>query len=169
MSKKSRSEAQRVVSAIKGNKAEYYVADVDLEDEADEVYETAKIARKTLGKHQCNFMLISAGVKNLTVCVDWKISPPVDSNSDENITPVIQNNLNPVENNRDERNLVNGCDWLNASLKNIVSLHSNDTKISIEIDTPFKLKDIVRANAFAFLKENNFLEEESEEEEFFLE
>lgn len=153
MSKKARSEAQRVVVAIKGNKAEYYVADVDLEDDSNDVYETANLVRKTLGKHKCNFMLISAGVKNLTVCVDWNRAPPTDSSE----LPVLA------------QGEVNACDWLNASIENIVSLHSNDTKISIEIDTPFKLKDTVRANAFAFLKKNALLEEESEEEEFFLE
>lgn len=157
MSKKARSESQKVFAAIKGNKAEYYVADVDLEDDSNEVYETANLVRKTLGKHKCNFMLISAGVKNLTVCVDWNRAPPTDSSEF------------PSQNTQTLESGVNACDWLNASIENIVSLHSNDTKISIEIDTPFKLKDTVRANAFAFLKKNALLEEESEEEEFFLE
>ena len=60
--------------------------------------------------------------------------------------------------------------WLLESLTGIsttVSDDSTDTLATsiIKIDTPFKLKDTVRSNAFAYLRKMKLLEEESEEEE----
>jgi len=139
MSKKSRSEANRVAMAIKANKSEYYISDVDLEDNYNDVLAAGKSVRKILGKVDANFLLISAGTKNLNICVDAKdISE----------------------------------DWLKASISNIntdkeLTVEDGVASISIEIECPFKLKDVVRASAFAFLRKQNLLEEESEEEEYF--
>lgn len=142
MSKKARSEGNRVATLIKANKAEYYVADVNLEDDSNDVYSAAISVRKTLGKFPSNFILISAGVKNLTVVVD--LSPT------SKITPK---------------------EWLEASLYSITETFTFDNEISgkvvVEMETPFKFKDIVRSNAFAYLRKMNLLEEEESEEEYF--
>ena len=139
MSKKSRSEGNRVAMAIKANKSDYYISDVDLEDNYEDMLSAGKNVRKTLGKVETAFMLISAGVKNLNIYVDTK-----------NISK----------------------DWLEACLKDFtekrdILVEEDVASISIEIDCPFKLKDVVRASAFAYLRKNNLLEEESEEEEYF--
>ena len=141
MSKKARSEGNRVAMAIKANKANYYIADVDLEDDGEDVVAAAQSVRKTLGKLQSGFMLISAGVKNLIVVVDL-----LDSTN------------------------LNAQDWISDSLENITSYTKTDnplfSKIVLEMDTPFKLKDIVRSNAFSTLRSRSLLEEESEEENY---
>ena len=139
MSKKSRSEGNRVAMAIKANKSEYYISDVDLEDNYNDILSAGKSVRKTLGKIDANFLLISAGTKNLNIYVDAK------DISEE---------------------------WLKASISDIVldkevKKEDNIFSVSIEIETPFKLKDVVRGSAFAFLRKKGLLEEESEEEEYF--
>lgn len=142
MSKKARSEGNRVAQLIKANKAEYYVADVDLEDSLEEVLGASESVRKMLGKFSSNYILISAGVKNLIVVV----------------------------------NMINGeifseNEWLSNSLTNIsvenTNNNNNNNQIVVEIDTPFKYKDVVRSNAFAFLRQKNLLQEEESEEEYF--
>ena len=145
MSKNARSEGNRVATAIKSNKSPFYIADVCLEDDGQDVIAAAESVRKTLGKLQSGFMLISAGVKNLIVVVDIPAEKVAD---------------------------IQAKSWLLASLTGIsttISDDSTDQKATaiIEIDTPFKLKDIVRSAAFAHLRKYNQLEEESEEEEFF--
>jgi hypothetical protein len=145
MSKAARSEGNRVAMAIKSNKSPFYTADVDLKDDGADVLAAAEAVRKTLGKVQSGFMLISADIKNLIVVVDI-----------------------PAEKVKD----VSAKEWLLASLTGIstvISEGSTDEKASavIEIDTPFKLKDIVRSAAFSYLRKCGQLEEESEEEEFF--
>ena len=124
MSKKARSEGARVASLIKGNKAQWYVSDVDLEDDYEALSECMEAVKKTLGRFESNYLLITAGVKYLIVSAF-------------------------------------NLDWLSASISNI----SGDTMkennlVRIEIDTPFKLKDIVRANAFKFLREKGAVEED---------
>ena len=145
MSKKAGSEGNRVATAIKSNKSPFYTADVDLEDDPADVDKAAESVRRTLGKLPAGFMLISAGVKNLIVVVNI-----------------------PAE----KVATISAKTWLIASLEGIsttISDESTDTlaKAVIEIDTPFKLKDIVRSNAFAYLRKCGQLEEESEDEEFF--
>ena len=139
MSKKSRSEGNRVAMAIKANKSEYYISDVDLEDNYTDILSAGRNVRKTLGKNPASFLIISAGIKNLNVYVDAKdISK----------------------------------DWLIASISNIssdkeVNTEENISSVSIETECPFKLKDVIRASAFAFLRKEGLLEEESEEDEYF--
>ena len=58
MSKKSRSEGNRVAVAIKANKAEYYISDVDLDDNEEDVFSAVKNVRKTLGKMSSGFMIL---------------------------------------------------------------------------------------------------------------
>jgi len=140
MSKKSRSEGNRVAMAIKANKSSYYISDVDLEDNYEDVITSAVSVRKTLGKFSSGFLIISAGVTHLSVVVDTK---------DKDISAV---------------------EWLTSSLSNITGEIEGDNdfaKSSVEIETPFKLKDVVRGQAFAFLRSKGELEEESEEEEYY--
>ena len=144
MSKKARSEGNRVACAIKANKAPFYISDVDLEDNVEDVVACSVAVRKTLGKSQAGYMIISAGVTTLTVVVDL-----IDSSK------------------------LSAKDWLSFSLVGISDSYSQEgnnasfAKALITIDTPFKLKDIVRANAFAFLRSCSLLEDEESEEEYF--
>jgi len=148
MSKKARSEANRVASAIKANKSKWYIADVDLEDDGEDVFSCIDFVKKTLGKTQSGFMLISAGVKNLIVVV--------------NIHSDLSNELNAKE-------------WLTSSLKDLQITETcfsgeNEKecyKFVCELDTPFKLKDVVRSSAFSYLRSKNLLQEESEDEDYF--
>lgn len=146
MSKKCRSEANRVASAIKSNKSKWYIADVDLEDDGEDVFACVDFVKKALGKNTAGFMLISAGVKNLIVVV--------------NVHPDLSKDLNTEE-------------WLVFSLKELqltdLSLFKeNETyKFQEQLDTPFKLKDVVRSSAFSYLRSKNLMQEESEDEDYF--
>ena len=137
MSKKARSEGSKVAGLIKGNKAEYYIADVDLEDDSNDVKASVEATVKTLGKYKAAFMVISAGIKCLTVVVS------VPEGFDK----------------------INSSEWLTNSIKDI----SGDTvfdsnMVIITADTPFKLKDIVRSNGFAYLNKMGCMGEEDSEE-----
>lgn len=143
--KKARAEGNRVAQAIKGTKAEFYVSDVDLDDQISDVILAAESVRKTLGKNKAGFMIISAGVTNLIVIVDI---PPSD-----------------------EKKLLAKV-WLTEALKGISNENLDDAtdefaKANIKIDSPFKLKDAVRATAFAYLRKCGLLDEEESEEEVF--
>lgn len=138
--KQARSEGNKVASLIKANKAEFYIADVDLEDDCEAVKLAAETAIKTLGKQKSAFMIISAGVKNITVYV-----------------------YAPEE----LENKIDVSTWLNTSIADIQSgnkKHESDSMIVIEADTPFKLKDVVRSKGFSYLTENGFIKVESDEE-----
>ena len=140
MSKKSRSEGNRVAMAIKANKSSYYISDVDLEDNVADVSASLISIRKTLGKVSAGFLIISAGITNLIVAVD-----------------TTGKDLSALE-------------WLRASVQGITTQVEGSEDVatmSVEIDTPFKLKDVVRGLAFAYLRSQGELEEESEEEEYF--
>ena len=145
MSKKSRSEGNRVAMAIKANKTDFYISDVDLEDNGDDVSSAAQSIRKTLGKLTSAFLIISAGVDKLIVVAD---------------VPEVHN--------------VSAKDFLLASLIGITSELSEDStdtysKAVVEVEMPFKLKDTVRGLGFAYLRKIGKIEEESEEEEVFYE
>lgn len=143
MSKKARSEGNRVAMAIKANKSPFYISDMDLDDDSADVFVACESVRKTLGKLTSGFLVISAGVKNLIVVADI----PEDKE-------------------------LSARDFLLASLSGISETLTEDStdrlaKAVVEIDTPFKLKDVVRASAFAYLRKNGKVEEESEEEEYY--
>ena len=146
MSKKARSEANKIAMAIKANKAEYYVADVDLGDDAEDVSAAAVAVGKILGKVKSNFILISADVKYLIVVVEMS-----------------------------DFSKITAKDWLLESLtgisealivENLVSTSDSSAKICLELDTPFKYKDIIRTSAFSYLHKLDLLQEKSEEEEY---
>ena len=146
--KKAGSEGNRVACAIKAGGSKWYVSDVDLEDDDQAVMKCADSVRKTLGKVVSGFLLISAGVKNLIVILSVPLS--------------LENDMNCLE-------------FFEESLKNVhgVKVVKRDETVPnyyvvscvIEIDTPFKLKDVVRSSAFEYLRKKGLVEEESEEEE----
>ena len=146
--KKAGSEGNRVACAIKAGGSKWYVADVDLEDDDSAVAKCAESVRKTLGKVVSGFLLISAGVKNLIVV----LSVPASLEGDMNCLEFFEASLNNVHGvkvvKRDE------------TVVNFYVVSS-----VIEIDTPFKLKDVVRSSAFEYLRKKDLVEEESEEEE----
>ena len=140
MSKKARSEGNKVAMNIKANKTEYYISDVNLEDNENDVVAAAVSVRKTLGKMKSGFMLISAGVEKLIVVIDVPDSPKLSAS-----------------------------EWLSHSLNNFTftTLNNNTNiyaKAVLELETPFKNKDIVRSSAFTFLRQKGLLEEEESDE-----
>ena len=151
MNKKAGSEGNRVATLIKSNKSKWYIADVDLEDSAEAVSLCAESVKKTLGKFISGFMLISAGVKNLVVSV----SVHQDLVGELDALEFLLTSLKEVN--------ATGFETLNGE---------GDTKyvsckVVLELDTPFKLKDVVRSSAFAFLRAKSLLQEESDDEDFY--
>ncbi len=143
MSKKSRSEGNRVASLIKANKAEFYIADVDLDDNTNDVTNAVTTIIKTLGKMRAAFMVVSAGIKVLTVIA-----------------------YVPTE----LQDRINASDWLGEAVKGLpVGTLSGDDHIrisAIDVDTPFKLKDMVRSNGFKYLTDKGCMGEEESSDEF---
>lgn len=138
MSKKSRSEGNKVASLIKANKAEYYIADVDLGDNTDDVKAAVQSAVKTLGKKKAAFIVISAGTKCLSVVVSVPDEFQIDFN-----------------------------EWLQSSVKDIDGdKQFIENSAVITTNTPFKLIDMVRSSGFSYLRKNGFLDEEESSEEF---
>lgn len=158
MSKVCRSETNRVATllrnALRENKSEtpvYYVTDVDLKDDAKDVLECAKSVKKTLSGNNktCpSFMLISADVTNLIVIV-YVSGETTDATANE----WMLKSLEPV-----------------LGISVLPSLTEDEDFICFDgkFDTPFKLKDVVRGAAFAYLRSHNLLQEESDEEDEFL-
>ncbi len=151
MNKKAGSEGNRVASTIKANKSKWYIADVDLEDSAEAVDLCAESVKKTLGKFVSGFMLISAGVKNLVVSVS--------------VHQDLVGELDALE------FLLHSLKELNATgfetLNGVGGEKYVSCKVVLELDTPFKLKDVVRSSAFAHLRVKGLLQEESEDEDFY--
>ena len=143
MSKKSRSEGNRVANLIKANKAEFYIADVDLDDNTNDVTNAVTTIIKTLGKMRAAFMVISAGTKVLTVVA-----------------------YVPTE----IQDRINASDWISQAITGLpVGTLSGDNYIRrnvIEVDTPFKLKDMVRSNGFKYLTDKGCMGEEESSDEF---
>jgi hypothetical protein len=146
MSKKARSEGNRIACLIKANKGDFYVADVDLEDDYADVKACVESVSKTLGKTKCSFMLISAGIKNLTVMTVTSDSGIFSAKS------WLENSLNAV---------VSDPSKLDFEVDNLSAF------ITLELDTPFKLKDVVRSSAFSYLRSTGKLMEEDSDEEFY--
>ena len=146
--KKAGSEGNRVACAIKAGGSKWYVSDVDLEDDDVAVAKCADSVRKTLGKVVSGFLLISAGVKHLIVVLSVPLS--------------LENDMNCLEFFEESMRNVHGVKVVkrDESVKNYYVVSS-----VVEIDTPFKLKDVVRSSAFEYLRKKGLVEEESEEEE----
>ena len=142
MSKKARKEGNKVASLIKANKAEFYITDVDLEDNEENVKICIQNAVRTLGKFKSCFMVISAGLKRLIVCV------------------YIPNEFTDK---------INGAEWIDKStvgLDGCLTIELNSYLFMSDVDFPFKMIDQVRANGFRYLKLNGIMEDEESSEEF---
>ena len=140
MSKKARSEGNRVAGLIKANKAEFYIADVDLGDNSSDVSLAVEVVKKTLGKTKAAFMLISAGI----VCATVVSYVPLE----------LEEKLNSEQ-------------WINESVKNISGKVDKKGFCSIiTADTPFKLKDMIRSNGFSYLTKQGCMGDEESSEEF---
>lgn len=152
-SKKARSEGARVAALVRSSGSPYFVADVELEDSDEFVFTAAEACRKTLGKKVTgSYMIISAGVTQLTVVVNMHES---------------------------KEGQFSAKDWVKSSIINITEEMDTDAvneamtsdstdmvaKAIVKADTPFKLKDLVRANSFKALREAGEIEEEESEEE----
>ena len=146
MSKKSRKEGNRVACLIKANKTEFYIADVDLDDNTKDVITCIASVVKTLGKVRAAFMLVSGGTKTLTVAcyVPDELTEKIDAK-----------------------------EWLSKALiginnAGVKTSNKSTSYISVDIELPFKLKDMVRGNGFAYLKKFGLMEDAEEEssEEF---
>lgn len=136
------SEGDRLVKAILDNKTEFYVFDFDLDDDTDQVPLAVEHAKNKLTDPTA-FLAISVGAKKLTALVS--VHPDLG-----------------------ER--VSAKTWLAASLVGLNGdLTDDSTDLQamclLELDTAFKFKDVVRGNAFAYLRKNKLLVEEDDSEE----
>ena len=142
MSKKSRKEGNRVACLIKANKTEFYIADVDLDDSSDDVVGAMNSIVKTLGKVRAAFMIISAGIKVITILsyVPDELGEKLDKDL-----------------------------WLKKSIiglpDGITDSGDNYVRTVVETTTPFKLKDMVRGNGFAYLTKLGLMGDEESSEE----
>ena len=143
MSKKARSEAARVASLIRANKAEYYIADIELDD-STEIVATVELVNKTLGKWKCAFMLIYANATSLTtaVYVPSEFQHKIDMNDWQDAIE----SVNPGQ----------YAIWSDRSVRELKS------------DDAFKLKDAVRAVGFKYLKDRGCLGEDDSSDDFTL-
>ena len=141
--KKARSEGNRVACLIKANKAEFYIADVDLDDNVEYMKTVVDSIKKTLGKLKSAFIIISAGTEKI---ITMSYVPPELSEK------------------------INIEAWVNEAVKNIQGDHKlidgDYFGVSIEADTPFKLKDMVRSDGFCYLKKEGLMDDEESSEEF---
>ena len=147
MSKKARSEGARVAALVRSCGSPYFVADVELDDNEIDVFTAADSCRKTLGKKvQVSYMVISAGVEQLIIVANIHDS---------------------------KEGLYSAKDWITASVTGITGgeheLLEDSTdmvaKVVVKADTPFKLKDLVRSNAFEALRKAGQIEEQDESED----
>lgn len=143
MSKQYRKEGDKVARLIKTNKAEFYIADVDLEDNSDDVILTVDVINRTLGKTKAAYMIISAGIKIATVLAY--------------VPPELKEKLDHT-------------DWVRQAIQGLLITKETSeecyTCVIVEADTPFKLKDIIRSNGFVYLSKSGCMEKEESEEEF---
>jgi hypothetical protein len=167
-------EGSRVAAAIKGNKSEteykFYVSDVGLGDNVDFLDGCATSVKKTLGKNISAFMLISAGEQALTVLVDVPTSYDKVialewlKSTVSGIEPECMDQINTSLN-------ANGSyesSRCTASYKLKIPEKDEDGKdipVKINMDSPFKSKDIVRSYAFSYLRKNKLLVEEESDDE----
>ena len=144
-SKKANKEGSKIAAAIKGQKAEFYIADVQLEDSEVDVLGAVKNAIRTMGKFHSTFMVISAGVKVIIVAVH------VADESKERIDG--------------KGFLAAGVFGLKGEANIVDDVEGTDFHVTIAMETPFKFKDTVRANGFAYLKKNGLIVEDEESSE----
>jgi len=154
------SEGDRLAKAIIDNKAEYYVFDFNLNDNNEQVSLAVNHAITKLVT-PCAFLVISAGANKLTATVS------VHQDLPEKVPAKIQlDDSNPVFEKLSAKT------WLESSLiglKGELTEDSTDQLATcvLELDTAFKFKDVVRGNAFAYLRKNKLVEEEESDDEMY--
>jgi hypothetical protein len=138
MSKQSRKEGNKVACLIKKNKAEYYISDVDISSRNDLVSTMTNI-NKTLGKFKSSYIIIGNNKTQIFVLAC----------SQNDIPFTIE-------------------EWVKASTLGTdgeIEITDNYCVFTGTADFPFKLKDTIKGNGFAFLNKHGCMEE-SESEEF---
>ena len=146
MSKKARSESSRVASLIRANKAEFYIADIDLDDPT-EIQQVPELVNKTLGRWVCAYMIIAASATKICVC--------------SYVPEKFQDRLNAK-------------DWQLSSNLSATLTQANVGNNTIffrecQSDDAFKLKDVVRANGFKYLSDQGCMGEADSSDEYNLE
>ena len=146
MSKKARSEGNRVACLIKANKAEFYIADVDLEDDSLDVLACSEAVVKTLGKTKAAFMIISAGITTLTtvVHVPLELEDKIDAQEWLSVSTAGLNNT------------------IKGNMAIVVKQELGSE--TLKEDTAFKLKDVVRANGFKYLSDKGCMGDDESDE-----
>ena len=144
MSKQSRKAGDKVARLIKTNNAEFYIADVDLKDNSDDVLNAVETINRTLGKMKSAYIIISGG-KNIITVVGYVPSELSDRISHD--------------------------EWVHKSVigfsEGVFDSGDNYTRVIIKSETPFKLIDMVRGNGFAYLNKCGCMgDDESSEEDF---
>lgn len=149
MSKQTRKESNKVVSLIKANNAEFYISTVDLKDNSDDVLTAVEVINRIIkdqSKYKLKpaYMIISAGKKLITVVAY------VPSELSERLS-------------HDE--------WIRQSViglsKGTFDSGYGYTRVIIEDDTPYKSKDMISGNGFAYLtKKGCISDDESSEDDF---
>jgi hypothetical protein len=142
--KEARAEGDKVARLIKTNGSQYYIADVNL-NLLDDMLSAVGVINQKLGDAKVGYMIISvsAGDKNLFVVTY--------------VNPELKEHLQ-------------GDLWLQASVKDFkCEFGSSDDMYwaTVETDSPFKMKDVVRGNGFAYLTKNGCMDEESSDDCFF--
>ena len=149
MSKQTRKEGNKVVSLIKANNAEFYISTVDLKDNSDDVLTAVEVINRIIAdqskyKLKPAYMIISAGKKLITVVAY--------------VPPELSERLSHDK-------------WVHKSVIGLSegTFDSGDgyTRVIIEDDTPFKSKDMISGNGFAYLTKKGCIgDDESSEDEF---
>lgn len=149
-------DGNNVATIIKKNKAEFYTADVDLGQNVDWMKKCAKICKTTLGKFRSAFCLISAGTDKLVVLV----SVPAEFVERVNGQKWIEAAAGKVGGTMSEIENYEAADGNSASLRYICT---------VEVATPFKVKDTIRSLSINYLRKSGALptEDDSESEEYF--
>lgn len=138
MSKQSRKEGNRVACLIKKNKAEHYISDVDISSK-ELLISTMESINKTLGKFKSSYIIIGCSDKQIFV-----------------LSCMLKENVFTPE------------EWVTASTLGVegdIKVVDNYCIFVGEAEFPFKLKDTIRGNGFAFLNKQGCMED-SESEEF---
>jgi len=142
--KEARAEGEKVSRLIKTNGSQYYIADVNL-NLLDDMTSAVEVINKKLGTTKAGYMIISAGEQDGHLFVVAYVNPELKE--------YLQADL-----------------WLQASVKDFKCDFGKSDEVywvKVETDSPFKMKDVVRGNGFAYLTKNGCMDEESSDELIF--
>jgi len=138
--------AQKVISTVKSYGAPWFVADVDIEDNLDDVLTTANLFSEELPDSAC--MFLSGGTKTFIIVAAVPESKVSGANAIELINTALTVIANPPP--------AEGTNNLAYSIINA------DPEKGI---FPLKLKDLTRGPVFALLKKRQLVKDEEEEDD----